>query len=69
MCCLDDFDDFCSRASELAAESNGAPLFTITEARHSPKSSNASKSHEADSFDAADGDDAEGSAQDDWQLL
>ncbi|XP_076924625.1 cysteine protease ATG4-like [Bidens hawaiensis] len=65
----DDFDDFCSRASELAAESNGAPLFTITQARHSPKSSNASKSHEADSFDAADGDDAEGSAQDDWQLL
>ncbi|KAK9063671.1 hypothetical protein SSX86_017542 [Deinandra increscens subsp. villosa] len=63
----DDFDDFCSRASELAAESNGAPLFTITEARHSPKSSSTSKTHEVDSFDAAD--DAEGSTQDDWQLL
>ncbi|KAI3817297.1 hypothetical protein L1987_11086 [Smallanthus sonchifolius] len=60
----DDFDDFCSRASELAAESNGAPLFTVTEARHSPKSSSASRTHEADSFDAA-----EGSAQDEWQLL
>ncbi|KAJ0725011.1 putative peptidase C54, papain-like cysteine peptidase superfamily [Helianthus annuus] len=60
----DDFDDFCSRASELAAESSGAPLFTVTQSRHSPKSS---RSHEADFFDAAD--DAEGSAQDDWQLL
>ncbi|KAI3816597.1 hypothetical protein L1987_16300 [Smallanthus sonchifolius] len=60
----DDFDEFCSRASELAAESNGAPLFTVTQSRYSPKPS---RSHEADSFDAAD--DAEGSTQDDWQLL
>ncbi|KAI3696291.1 hypothetical protein L1987_79303 [Smallanthus sonchifolius] len=59
----DDFDDFCSRASELAAELNGAPLFTVTQSRYSPKSS---RSHEAD-LDAAD--DAEGSTQDDWQLL
>ncbi|KAL8258233.1 hypothetical protein R6Q59_030274 [Mikania micrantha] len=63
----DDFDDFCSRASELATESNGAPLFTITEARHSPKSSSTSRTPEADSFDAVN--DTEGSAQDDWQLL
>ncbi|KAI7728619.1 hypothetical protein M8C21_028658 [Ambrosia artemisiifolia] len=61
----DDFDDFCSRASELAAESNGAPLFTVTQSRHSPKSI---RSHEAGSFSAAD-DDADGSTQDDWQLL
>ncbi|KAI3733800.1 hypothetical protein L6452_13256 [Arctium lappa] len=60
----EDFDDFCLRASELAAESNGAPLFTVTEARHS---SGSSRSQEADSFDA--GENAEGSAQDDWQLL
>ncbi|KAM0015061.1 putative peptidase C54, papain-like cysteine peptidase superfamily [Helianthus debilis subsp. tardiflorus] len=63
----DDFDDFCSRASELATESNGAPLFTITEARHSPKASGTSRTHEVDSFDAADDD--EDSAKDDWQLL
>ncbi|KAI7749948.1 hypothetical protein M8C21_029366 [Ambrosia artemisiifolia] len=63
----DDFDDFCSRASELAAESNGAPLFTITQARNSPKSSGSSRTHEADSFDAAEDD--EDAAKDDWQLL
>ncbi|KAJ9554395.1 hypothetical protein OSB04_018440 [Centaurea solstitialis] len=60
----EDFDDFCLRASELAAESNGAPLFTVTETRNS---SSSSRSQEADSFDADEN--AEGSAQDDWQLL
>ncbi|XP_071686295.1 LOW QUALITY PROTEIN: cysteine protease ATG4-like [Rutidosis leptorrhynchoides] len=63
----DDFDDFCSRAFELAAESDGAPLFTITRARNSPRSSNTNRDQEADLFEAAD--DAEGCAQDDWQLL
>ena len=29
----DDFDDFCSQASKLAEESNGAPLFTVTQSR------------------------------------
>ncbi|KAG9149724.1 hypothetical protein Leryth_012437 [Lithospermum erythrorhizon] len=33
-----DFADFCSRAIELADQSNGAPLFTITETRKSAKS-------------------------------
>ncbi|KAI3692316.1 hypothetical protein L6452_32130 [Arctium lappa] len=50
VCSPEDFDDFCLRASELAAESNGAPLFTVTEARHS---SGSSRSQEVDSFDAA----------------
>jgi len=27
----DDFDDFCSRASELAEKANGAPLFTVVQ--------------------------------------
>lgn len=64
----DDFEDFCSRASELAAESNGAPLFTVTQARHLAKPGGSSRAEEeADAFDVAD--DAEGSAQDDWQLL
>ncbi|XP_020554987.1 cysteine protease ATG4-like [Sesamum indicum] len=31
-----DFDDFCSRASELIDQSNGAPLFTIAESRSNP---------------------------------
>ena len=26
----DDFDDFCIRATKLAGDSNGAPLFTVT---------------------------------------
>ncbi|MCL7025148.1 hypothetical protein MKW94_018042 [Papaver nudicaule] len=33
----DDFDDFCARASKLAEESGGAPLFTITESRSLPR--------------------------------
>ncbi|OVA18984.1 Elongation factor [Macleaya cordata] len=32
----DDFDDFCARASKLAEQSNGAPLFTITKSRNLP---------------------------------
>ncbi|KAL4573632.1 hypothetical protein LXL04_020446 [Taraxacum kok-saghyz] len=66
----DDFEDFCSRASELATESNGAPLFTVTQTRHLARPSGASRAGEEDGADSFDGvDDAEGSAQDDWQLL
>ncbi|GJR56260.1 cysteine protease ATG4-like protein isoform X1 [Tanacetum coccineum] len=64
----DDFDDLCLRASELAAESNGAPLFTVTQTRNlSISSSSSSRAQDTDTFDVPD--DAEGSAQDDWQLL
>ncbi|KAL7589830.1 hypothetical protein Lser_V15G37266 [Lactuca serriola] len=64
----DDFQDFCSRASELAAESNGAPLFTVTQTRQLAKPGGTSRGEEeVDSFDGVD--DAEGSAQDEWQLL
>lgn len=63
----DDFDDFCLRASELAAESNGAPLFTVTQTRNLSISSSSSRAQDTDTFDVPD--DAEGSAQDDWQLL
>jgi cysteine protease ATG4 len=28
---VDDFDDFCSRASELVEKANGAPLFTVAQ--------------------------------------
>jgi len=27
----DDFDDFCTQATKLAGDSNGAPLFTVTQ--------------------------------------
>lgn len=33
----DDFDDFCSRASDLAAQSNGAPLLTVAQSCNSMK--------------------------------
>ncbi|KAI3962209.1 hypothetical protein MKX01_030759 [Papaver californicum] len=33
----DDFNDFCARASKLAEDSSGAPLFTITESRSLPR--------------------------------
>nr|XP_043639681.1 cysteine protease ATG4-like [Erigeron canadensis] len=62
-----DFDDFCSRATELTEKSDGAPLFTVTHTRDSPRSSSISGAQEADSFDVPD--DTEGTAQDDWQLL
>ncbi|CAA2998055.1 cysteine protease ATG4-like [Olea europaea subsp. europaea] len=70
-----DFDDFCARASELFDQSNGAPLFTITETR---SSSNPAAHHETvsdnatgeyDSTDMLPTDGTEDGAQDDWQLL
>jgi len=30
-CDKDDFDDFCSRASELVEKASGAPLFTVVQ--------------------------------------
>ncbi|OAY71055.1 Cysteine protease ATG4B [Ananas comosus] len=33
----DDFDDFCSHASELGEKANGAPLFTVAQFLQSPK--------------------------------
>ncbi|KAL2553288.1 Cysteine protease ATG4a [Forsythia ovata] len=70
-----DFDDFCARALELIDQSNGAPLFTITETRSSPNpaarhetlSDNATR--EYDSIDMLPTDGPEDCAQDDWQLL
>ncbi|ESQ39042.1 hypothetical protein EUTSA_v10001432mg [Eutrema salsugineum] len=35
-----DFDDFCQRASKLAEESNGAPLFTVTQTHSAISHSN-----------------------------
>ena len=69
--CSDDFDDFCSRASSLANESNGAPLFTVTKSRNTPRTSNQcgiDETREDDSYDIvhSSNDDTH---EDEWQLL
>ncbi|KNA05567.1 hypothetical protein SOVF_189160 isoform A [Spinacia oleracea] len=73
----DDFDDFCSRASKLADESNGAPLFTVTHSRNAIKeASQCSMSgggvgeiREDDSYDILHSNNDGGLQEDDWQLL
>ncbi|KAL6211657.1 hypothetical protein ACLB2K_016880 [Fragaria x ananassa] len=70
----DDFDDFCLRASKLADESNGAPLFTVT-AETQNVSRPPSQSGEVLGDNAGDQNNedvnADGGAheEDDWQLL
>ncbi|XP_050365854.1 cysteine protease ATG4-like [Argentina anserina] len=70
----DDFDDFCLRASKLAEESNGAPLFTVTAETHSlskpPSQSGDGLGDNGGDQDNEDAD-ADGSTreEDDWQLL
>lgn len=72
-----DFDDFCIRASELVDQSNGAPLFTITETRSSATSveyndrlTSDTGVPELDSFDAVAPGESDGSRpEDEWQLL
>ncbi|KAL1189572.1 Cysteine protease ATG4b [Cardamine amara subsp. amara] len=56
----DDFDDFCNRATKLAGDSNGAPLFTVTQ------------SHRTNDYGIAETSTEEISGEeheDDWQLL
>ncbi|XP_068329416.1 cysteine protease ATG4-like isoform X3 [Pyrus communis] len=72
----DDLNDFCFRASKLADESNGAPLFTVTQTHSFPRPVNHSDAlgdgavENDDSFSVLPMSDADGSAQeDDWQLL
>ncbi|KAH9620958.1 hypothetical protein KSS87_004417 [Heliosperma pusillum] len=68
----DDFDDFCSRASMLVDESNGAPLFTVAHSRSSPRATSQGNMAggiadvEHDSYDVLN---PEGEREDDWQLL
>ncbi|XP_057435878.1 cysteine protease ATG4 isoform X1 [Lotus japonicus] len=71
----DDFDDFCSRASKLAEESNGAPLFTVAQSRSFPfqdagydVSGDNTGFQEDDSHGVDLLNDA-GTNEDDWQLL
>lgn len=70
----DDFDEFCSLASKLASDSNGAPLFTVTHSRNMSKPVS-----QGDAFsDSGDGQEANSIAvidtevnshEDEWQLL
>lgn len=78
MLSVGDFDDFCIRASELVDQSNGAPLFTITETRSSATSveyndrlTSDTGVPELDSFDAVAPGESDGSSrpEDEWQLL
>ncbi|XP_019413861.1 PREDICTED: cysteine protease ATG4-like isoform X1 [Lupinus angustifolius] len=72
----DDFDNFCSRASELVEESNGAPLFTVAQSRSLPmqvsSSNDASVANSGFQEDDALGLDLVNDSEtneDDWQLL
>nr|XP_025647585.1 cysteine protease ATG4 isoform X3 [Arachis hypogaea] len=71
----DDFDDFCSRASKLAEESNGAPLFTVAQSRGflpQAASNNAlggNTGFQDDDSVAMDVANKAGNNEDDWQLL
>lgn len=73
----DDFDDFCFRASKLADESNGAPLFTVAQSRSFSRqvagndaSGDSGRFHNDDAIGVEPVNDAVGSAhEDDWQLL
>ncbi|CAN1857716.1 Cysteine protease ATG4 [Linum perenne] len=58
----DDFDEFCSLASKLAEESNGAPLFTVAQSHKSTFVVGSS-----DAYREEEG--AEEGHEDEWQLL
>ncbi|XP_058110611.1 cysteine protease ATG4B-like isoform X2 [Magnolia sinica] len=72
-----DFDDFCARASELAGQSNGAPLFTVAQSRNLLKSVHHSDEpvegldSSQDTFDADKLHDcgADDTHEDEWQIL
>ncbi|MED6192408.1 Cysteine protease atg4, variant 2 [Stylosanthes scabra] len=68
----DDFDDFCSHASKLAEESNGAPLFTVAQSqRFSSQTTSAPGNpgfQDDDSIAMDVANEAENN-EDDWQLL
>uniref|UniRef100_A0A453DHF1 Cysteine protease n=2 Tax=Aegilops tauschii subsp. strangulata TaxID=200361 RepID=A0A453DHF1_AEGTS len=72
----DDFDDFCSRASELAEQANGAPLFTVVQSVQPSKQmynqddgSGCSGYGVSDNIDAEDLDGSGETGEDEWQIL
>jgi len=65
----DDFDDFCTLASKLTDESNGAPLFTVAHSRKLLKH-DSGEVRSDDSLGVMTMNDVEGCVhEDDWQLL
>ncbi|KAG0585015.1 hypothetical protein M758_3G251700 [Ceratodon purpureus] len=58
-----EFDDLCARSSELARQSNGAPMFTVAEKSAPPKAADSSK------LDMEESVPKESSSEDDWQML
>ncbi|CAL9245709.1 unnamed protein product [Arabidopsis halleri] len=61
----DDFDDFCIRATKLAGDSNGAPLFTVTQSHRTNDCGIAETSSSTVTSTEISGEEHE----DDWQLL
>ncbi|KAL2653633.1 hypothetical protein R1flu_021761 [Riccia fluitans] len=71
----EDFDDLCSRASDLAAQSQGAPMFTVAQGRSRKHSTHGLKldKHSIDVQESSGKDhvnvDAASSPEDEWQIL
>jgi hypothetical protein len=62
-CVTGEFDDLCARSSELAQQSNGAPMFTVAEKSAPPKAADSSK------LDLEESVPKDPSSEDDWQML
>lgn len=72
----DDFDDFCSRASELVVKANGAPLFTVVQSIQPSKQmynqddgSGSSGDGMADNINMEDLDGSGEAGEEEWQIL
>jgi len=68
----DDFDDFCSRASELVEKANGAPLFTVVQSIEPSKQIyNQDGGLGCSGSSMANDDDLDGSGEgeEEWQIL
>ena len=69
---VDDFDDFCSRASELVEKANGAPLFTVVQSIEPSKQIyNQDGGLGCSGSSMANDDDLDGSGEgeEEWQIL
>ncbi|XP_015692368.1 cysteine protease ATG4B [Oryza brachyantha] len=72
----DDFDDFCSRASELVDKANGAPLFTVVQSVQPSKQMynqddvlGSSGDGMVDNINVGDLDGSGGTGEEEWQIL
>jgi cysteine protease ATG4 len=61
----DDFNDLCSRSSELGEKANGAPLFTVTDTLGSSSSNKFDDSFNLEHYSECSGH----AGEDEWQLL